>query len=101
MFKRSFALLRVPALLAVGGLGLSACATQEYVDHRIAEVNEHIGAVEGKTNEAEQKADAAMSAAQAAQALAVQANQKVDQLSIRVDTLQQQPAPPPPRTPRG
>ena len=104
MIKRSLVRLPVAAVLVFGGLGLSACATQEYVDHRIAEVNEHIGVVEGKANHADQDADAAMSAAQAAQASATQAGQKVDQLSTRVDGLQQheqREEAPPPRTPRG
>jgi murein lipoprotein len=103
MIKRSLAQLPVVAVLVFGSLGLSACATQEYVDHRISEVNEHLGTVEAKANEADEKADRAMSAAQAAQASATQANQKIDALSIRVDGIQQQeqqPAPPP-RTPRG
>jgi len=99
MIKRSIAQLPIAAALVFGGLGLSACATQGYVDRRIDEVNVHLTAVEAKANEADQKADTAMSAAQAAQASATQANQKADQLSTQVSGLQQQPAPP--RTPRG
>jgi len=100
MIKRSIGQLPVVAALVFGGLGLSACATQGYVDRRIDEVNAHLGTVESKANDADQKADAAASAAQAAQASATQANQKVDQLSARVDSLQQQ-QPATPRTPRG
>jgi hypothetical protein len=102
MVTKVFAQMKVAAMLVAGGIGLSACATQDYVDHRIAEVNEHITVVETKANDAEQKADAAMAAAQAAQALATQVGQKVDALSVRVDALQQAPPPAPmPRTPRG
>jgi outer membrane murein-binding lipoprotein Lpp len=96
----SVAKLRVAAVLVLGTLGLSACATQEYVDHRIDEVNAHITAVEAKANAADQKADSALSAAQAAQATATQDSQRIDQLNSQVTVLQQQPAPPP-KTPRG
>jgi murein lipoprotein len=87
---------KLAAVLLVGSLGLSACATQGYVDRRIDEVNTHLSAVEAKANEADQQAGAAMSAAQAAQATATQDSQRIDQLS----TQQQQQAPAP-RTPRG
>ncbi|HEY3799844.1 MAG TPA: alanine-zipper protein [Caulobacteraceae bacterium] len=92
--------LRVAAVLLVGSLGLSACATKEYVDQRIDEVNTHITAVEAKADAANQKADAAMGAAQAAQSTATQDSQRIDQLSTQMNSYQQQPAPRP-RTPRG
>jgi outer membrane murein-binding lipoprotein Lpp len=91
---------RLPAVAAavvVGGLTLSACASQEYVDQRIAEVNTHISAVDARAAAADQKADAAMSAAQAAQAAAAQANQRIDSLTTQVNSIEQAP----PRAPRG
>jgi hypothetical protein len=110
MIKSGFAKLPVAALLALGSLGLSACATQEYVDQRIAEVNTHISAVEGKATDAGARADAAnnkadaamakadqaMSADQAAQAAAAETGQKVDALSTQVNSLQNAP-----KSPRG
>lgn len=94
--------LRLAAVLALGTISLSACATQDYVDRRIAEVNTHLTAVEAKADTANQKADAALSAAQAAQATATQDSQRIDQLSSQVTVIQQQEQQPPPRkTPRG
>jgi len=88
----------VAGAVVVGAFSLSACATTEYVDQHIAEVNTHLSAVEAKANEADQKADQALSAAQAAQAAAAQANQRIDSLTATVNSLQQAP---PPRVPRG
>ena len=78
--------------VVIGGLSLSACATEKYVDEQIATVNSHISAVDQKATDAGQKADAANAAAQAAQASAQQANQRLDQLTPRVDSLEQQMA---------
>jgi len=90
---------------ALGGLSLSACATTQYVDQRIAEVNTHLSAVDAKATAADQKADQGLSAAQAAQAAAqaaqseaTQDSQRIDSLTATVNTLQQAP---PPKTPRG
>jgi outer membrane murein-binding lipoprotein Lpp len=92
--------LSVLGAVVVGGLALSACASTDYVDQHISEVNAHISAVDAKASAADQKADQAMAAAQAAQAAAAQANQRIDTLSTTVTTLQQQQSAPPPR-PRG
>lgn len=86
----SKATLRTAAVLVVGGLSLSACATRSYVDEQIAAVNTRVGAVDAKAQDAIQRADAANSAAQAAAADARTANQRLDQLTPRVDTLEQQ-----------
>jgi outer membrane murein-binding lipoprotein Lpp len=86
---RGFARLSVVGAVVLGGLSLSACATQQYVDQRIAEVNTHLSAVDAKATAADQKADAAMSAAQAAQASATQANQRIDALTTQVNSIQQ------------
>jgi outer membrane murein-binding lipoprotein Lpp len=96
--KRGVSRLSAVGVAVLGGLSLSACATQEYVDQRIAEVNTHVSAVDAKAMAADQKADQALGAAQAAQAAADQANQKVDALSATVNSLRQAP---PPRAPRG
>lgn len=97
--KRAFARLSVIGAVALGGLSLSACATTDYVDRKIAEVNEHINAVDAKATAADQKADQALAAAQTAQTSATQANQRVDTLTSTVNSMQQQP--PPRKTPRG
>jgi outer membrane murein-binding lipoprotein Lpp len=108
--KKHAATARVVAVIALGGLALSACATTEYVDQQIAAVNSRIDQVDARVQAATQRADAAASSAQsanqAAQAAATDArtaNQRIDQLTGRVDTLEKaQPAPRTTgRTPRG
>lgn len=90
--KNRLASLRLAAVVVIGALSLSACATKDYVDEQIAAVNNHINQVDAKATDAGQKADAANSAAQAAAASAQQANQRLDQLTPRVDTLEQEMA---------
>ena len=92
--RRLARLSAVAGVVVLGGFSLSACATTEYVDARVAEVNTHLSAVDAKATAADQKADQALAAAQAAQAAAAQANQRIDSLTA---TIQQAP----PRPPRG
>jgi outer membrane murein-binding lipoprotein Lpp len=87
-----------PALI-LGGLSLSGCATEKYVDEHIAVLSTRVDAVDAKAQDAIQRADAANSAAQAAAAAAQAAagdartaNQRLDQITPRVDTLEQQRA---------
>jgi murein lipoprotein len=102
--KKHAASARVVAVILVGGLGLSACVTQDYVDQQIAGVNGRIDQLDARVQSAAQRADAANAAAQsanqAAQAAATDArtaNQRIDQLTGRVDNLERAPV----RTPRG
>jgi outer membrane murein-binding lipoprotein Lpp len=76
-------------VVVLGGLSLSGCATEKYVDDHIATVNQRIDAVDAKAQDASQKADAAMQRADAANASAQQANQRLDQLTPRVDAVEQ------------
>lgn len=84
--------IAIGTALVLGGLSLSACATRGYVDEQIAAVNGRIDGVDAKANDAIQRADAANAAAQAAAADARNANQRLDQLTTRVDTMEQQAA---------
>jgi small-conductance mechanosensitive channel len=98
--------LRMAAVVVLGGLSLSACATKSYVDAQIADVNNRISAVDAKAGDARQRADAAGAAAAAANTAAGNAaaaadaaandarnaNQRLDQVTTRVDTLEQQQA---------
>jgi murein lipoprotein len=111
--KNHAASARVVAVILLGGLGLSACASTKYVDEKIAAVNSRIDQVDGRVSTVAQRADAAnqaaASAASSAQAAntaaqgaatdARSANQRIDQLSGRVDALEK-PAPKA-RKPRG
>ncbi|WP_200937169.1 MULTISPECIES: hypothetical protein [unclassified Phenylobacterium] len=84
-----WASVRFVSILAVGGLALSGCATTDYVNEQIAAVNGRIDAVDSKATDAIQRADAANSAAQAASNDARNANQRLDQLTARVDRNEQ------------
>lgn len=84
-----FASLRIVSAVALGGLSLGGCATKEYVNEQIAGVNSRISAVEARVGDATQRADAAGAAAQAAAADARTANQRLDQLTPRVEMLEQ------------
>jgi outer membrane murein-binding lipoprotein Lpp len=70
-------------VVAFGALGLSACATEKYVDQHIATVNDRVAALEGRVQAVDGKADSAAGAAQSA-------NQRLDQLTSRVDSIEQQ-----------
>jgi len=71
------------------GLSVSGCATEQYVDEHIAVVSQRVDALESRLAQVDQAAQAANQAAQAAGASATTANQKVDQLTARVDTIEQ------------
>jgi murein lipoprotein len=77
------------ALVALGGLSLSACATTDYVDEQIAAVNQRIDGVDAKASQAAQAAAAADAKATAAATDAQNANRRIDQLNARVDRLEQ------------
>ena len=81
--------IQIAAALVLGGLSLSGCATKEYVNEQIATVNARVDAVDAKASDALGRADAAGAAAQAAAADARTANQRLDQLTPRVDTIEQ------------
>ncbi|MGE5502172.1 MAG: hypothetical protein ACM3W4_09625 [Ignavibacteriales bacterium] len=87
--------LGVVVAVVLGGLSLSACANY---DAQIADLNNRVAAVDAKATDALQRADAANAAAQAAANAAANANSRIDQLTTRVDTMQQQTVV---RTPRG
>jgi len=81
--------LATAALVAAGGLSLSACATTDYVDEQIAMVNTRIDGVDAKLAQTTTTANAAAAQAQAAATEAQNANRRLDQLTGRVDRLEQ------------
>ena len=70
------------AMVAAGGLSLSACATTDYVDEQIALVNTRIDGVEANLATTTSPANAAAADAQ-------NANRRLDALTGRVDRLEQ------------
>lgn len=102
---------RAAAVVALGGLALTACASTGYVDEQIAAVNARIDGVDGRAQAAAQRAEAANTAAQsaatearnaatAANAAATEARgatQRLNTIEGRVNSLESAPA----RTPRG
>jgi hypothetical protein len=98
--------LVIATVLVAGGLSVSGCATKKFVREQIATVNTRIDAVDARAQDgirradaanaaaqqAAQAAQAAASAAQAAAADARTAGGRIDQLTTRVDTMEQQAA---------
>jgi len=80
------------AIVALGGLSLGGCATTEYVDEQIAMVNERVDGVEANLAQTTSTANAAQAQAQAAATDAQNANRRLDQLTGRVDRLEQSAA---------
>ena len=90
--------------VVLGATSLGGCATNRYVDEQIALMNTRIDAVDARAQDGvRRRAQAAASAAQAANAAAqaasrsaqtaaadaTRANQRLDQLTTRVDTIDQ------------
>ena len=72
------------------GLGLSGCATTDYVDEQIALVNSRIDGVDAQLRTTTQTANTAQTTAQAAATDAQNANRRLDALTGRVDRVEQQ-----------
>jgi outer membrane murein-binding lipoprotein Lpp len=87
MLRKSIAMAGMTIL---GGLSLSACATEDYVDKHIAIVNDRVSALEARVQQVDATAQSASSAAQ-------NANQRLDQLTARVDAIEQRLAAKPAR----
>jgi outer membrane murein-binding lipoprotein Lpp len=98
--------VRLAGVIVVGALATTGCASTSYVKNQIATVNTRIDALDQRITTVSQRADAAEadaqkasqaasaanSAAQGAATDAQSANQRLDQLSGRVDVLENPPA---------
>ena len=80
------------AMVLVGAVGLGGCATKSYVREQIAPVSERVGVLETRLQETDGTAKAALAEAQAASALAQGNGQRLDQLTGRVDGVEQRQA---------
>ena len=109
--KKHAAKARVVAIIALGAVSVTACATNSYVDEKFAAANSRIDQLDARVTAASQRAEAGNSAAasaassasaanataQAAATDARTANQRLDQLTGRVDAMEKAPA----KKPRG
>jgi tetrahydromethanopterin S-methyltransferase subunit G len=109
--KKHAASARIAAIVVVSAVSFTACATNQYVDEKFAAVNTRIDQVDARVSAATQRAEAgnsaaaaaassagaANTAAQAAATDARTANQRLDQLTGRVDAMEKAPA----KKPRG
>ncbi len=77
------------AIILVGAISLSGCATKSYVREQIAPVAQRVDALEGRLQETDGTAKAALAQAQAASGQAQQNAQRLDQMGARVDGVEQ------------
>ncbi|HET9629797.1 MAG TPA: Lpp/OprI family alanine-zipper lipoprotein [Novosphingobium sp.] len=75
--------------IAAASLGLSGCATKQFVREQVGVVNARVDTLEQRLNANETATRQAQSEAQAAGTAAQGANQRIDQLNARVDGLEQ------------
>ncbi|MES1971430.1 MAG: hypothetical protein V4472_03165 [Pseudomonadota bacterium] len=79
-----------PALVVlIGAVGLGGCATKGYVRDQIAPVSQRVDALETRLQETDGTAKSALAQAQAASGQAQNNGQRLDQLSARVDGVEQ------------
>lgn len=80
----------VPAVvILVGAVGLGGCATKGFVREQIAPVTQRVDALEARLQETDGTAKAALAEAQAASGQAQNNGQRLDQLTGRVDGMDQ------------
>jgi murein lipoprotein len=76
-------------LLIAGGLGLSGCATKSFVREQIAPVSQRVDSLETRLQTTDGTAKAALAEAQAATGQLQNSGQRIDQLTGRVDGVEQ------------
>ncbi|MDB5689856.1 MAG: hypothetical protein JWL91_1732 [Sphingomonas bacterium] len=77
------------ALLLVGAIGLSGCATKSFVREQIAPVSQRVDTLEARLQETDGTAKAALAEARAASGQLQNNGQRLDQLTGRVDGVEQ------------
>lgn len=88
--RSSFPKYPTVALILIAGVGLSGCATKGFVREQIAVVNTRIDGMDGRLRTVEGTSGQALAQAQAAAGQAQQNGQRLDQLTGRVDGIDQQ-----------
>ena len=76
-------------LVAVTGLGLSGCATKQFVREQVAVVNTRVDGLEQRLGQTDAAVQRAQADAQAAGAAAQANSQRIDQLNARADSIEQ------------
>ncbi len=76
-------------VLLAGAVGLGGCATKSYVREQIAPVSQRVDALEQKLQQTDSTAKSALAEAQAASAQTQSNGQRLDQLTGRVDNVDQ------------
>ena len=80
------------ALVLVGAVGLGGCATKSYAREQIAPVSQRVDVLETRLQETDGTAKQALAEAQAASGQAQSNGQRLDQLTTRVDGVEQRQA---------
>lgn len=81
----------IPAVVILAGaVSLGGCASKSYVREQIAPVAQRVDALESKLQETDGTAKSALAQAQAASQQAQANGQRLDQLTTRVDSTEQQ-----------
>lgn len=76
-------------IILVGAIGLSGCATKAYVREQIAPVSQRVDTLETRLQETDGTAKAALAEARAASGQLQANGQRLDQLTGRVDGVEQ------------
>lgn len=76
-------------VLLVGAVGLSGCATKNFVREQIAPVSQRVDTLEARLQETDGTAKSALAEAQAASQQAQANGQRLDQMGGRVDGVEQ------------
>ena len=76
-------------MLVAGGLGLSGCATKSFVREQIAPVSQRVDSLETRLQTTDGTAKQALAEAQAASGQLQNSGQRLDQLTGRVDGVEQ------------
>lgn len=76
-------------ILLAGAAGLGGCATKSYVREQIAPVSQRVDALATQLQQTDGTAKAALAEAQAASAQSQAGGQRMDQLTGRVDNVEQ------------
>jgi murein lipoprotein len=77
------------AVILAGAVGLGGCATKSYVREQIAPVSQRVDTLETRLQETDGVAKSALAEAQAASGQLQNNGQRLDQLTGRVDGLDQ------------